>query len=331
MLSNVQVEASLGTVQFAVSRNGTLVFERQTGGSDGLVWVDRAGRSVPMDSSIRGSFGTLAISPDGKRVAITRTDRESGHVWVKDLATGTFSDLSIGVTTADRPVWTTDGTRVAFLASRNGRRTAWIRRADGSDSLHAASPGNTRLDEIAFDPSGKYTLLRTEGIGAGSRHLLVVQNGVDTVPRALIKSPFDHYAMVLSPDGHWLAYNSEESGVAEVYVRPFPSVDSARFAISVGGGVEPVWARDGKELFYRNASGAMFAVPVTTGPHFTNGTPRLLFTAPGFAMTGNFRTYDVHPDGKRFLMVMSGGADATHLELILNWHVELEKLKEGSK
>ena len=151
------------------------------------------------------------------------------------------------------------------------------------------------------------------------------------MPRVLIKSPFDHYAMVLSPVGHGLAYNSDESGAPEVYVRPFPTVDSARFAISVDGGVEPVWARDGRELFYRNVRGAMFATPVTTGAHFTNGTPRLLFTAPGYAMTGNFRTYDVHPDGQRFLMVVSGGADATHLELILNWRVELEKLKAGTK
>ena len=331
MMSSVQTEASVGTVQFALSKTGTLVFERRTGGNDGLVWVDRSGKSVPVDTSSKGSFGPVAISPDGKRFAVTRTDLESGQVWIRELATGTFSRLSFGVSTADRPVWSPDGTRVAFLGSRNGRRTAWVRRADGSDSVRAASPGNTRLDEIAFDPAGKYTLLRTEGVGAGSRHLLIVQNGVDTVPRVLIKSPFDHYAMVLSPDGHWLAYNSDESGAPEVYVRPFPTVDSARFAISVDGGVEPVWARDGRELFYRNVRGAMFATPVTTGAHFTNGTPRLLFTAPGYAMTGNFRTYDVHPDGQRFLMVVSGGADATHLEMILNWRAELEKLKAGTK
>ena len=331
MMSNLQTEATNGTVQFAVSRTGTLLFERRTGGNDGLVWVDRAGRSAPVDTAIKGSFGPVAISPDGKRFAVTRTDLESGQVWIKELGTGTFSRLSFGVSTADRPVWSPDGTRVAFLGSRNGRRTAWVRRADGSDSLRAASPGNTRLDEIAFDPAGKYTLYRTEGIGSGSRHLLIVQNGVDTVPRILIKSPFDHYAMVLSPDGHWLAYNSEESGVPEVYVRPFPTVDSARFAISVGGGVEPVWARDGKELFYRNARGAMFATSVTTGAHFSNGTPRLLFTASSYAMTANFRTYDVLPDGTKFLMVVSGGADATHLEMIFNWRVELETLKTGSK
>ena len=331
MMSSVQMEASNGTVQFAVSRTGTLVFEHKTGGSDGLMWVDRAGTGAPVDSSIKGSFGPVALSPDGSRIAVTRTDLESGQIWVKELATGAFSRLSFDVLTADRPVWSTDGTKVAFIAGRNGRRTAWIRRADGSDNLRAASPGNTRLDEIGIDPRGKYTLARTEGTGTGSRHLLFAENGVDTVPRVLIKSPFDHYAMMLSPDGRWLAYNSDESGQPEVYVRPFPAVDSARFAISVGGGVEPVWRRDGKELFFRNARGGMYATPVTTGARFANGTPKLLFTAPGYAMATNFRNYDVHPDGTKFLMVVSGGADATHLELVLNWRVELEKLKTGSK
>ena len=109
-------------------------------------------------------------------------------------------------------------------------------------------------------------LFRTQGAGIGSRHLLVAEPGKDSVPRLLIQSRFDHYAMRLSPDGRWLAYVSEESGIAEVYVRPFPNVDSARIAISVGGGIEPVWSRNGTELFFRGQRGEMFATPVTWGP-----------------------------------------------------------------
>ena len=270
----------------------------------------------------------MALSPDGTQIAVTRAESGETQIWVKQLTTGAFSRLSFDVGTADRPVWTPDGRKVAFLATRNNRRTAWVRRADGSDSARAASPGDTRLDEIAFDPLGRYTLLRSEGSGPNSRHLLVIENGKDTIPRTLVQSRFDQYAMTLSPDGHWLAYVSEESGAPEVYVRPFPTVDSARFAISAGGGVEPLWRRDGTELFFRNPRGAMLAASVTTGRHFEHGTPKLLFSSPGLAQQPYFRSYDVHPDGKRFLMVSSGGIDANSLNIIFNWRVELEKLKE---
>jgi hypothetical protein len=182
------------------------------------------------------------------------------------------------------------------------------------------------VDEIAFDHLGRYTLLRTEGGGLGSRRVLLVENGVDTVPRVLLQSRFDQFAMTVSPDGRWLAYVSNESGFSDVYVRPFPNVDSARFAISVGGGMEPVWRRDGTELFFRNARGEMFAVPVTTGRSFAHGTPRMLFSVTGLALQEYYRSYDVHPDGKRFLVLTSGGIDAKDLNVIFNWRSELEKL-----
>ncbi|TFG49234.1 MAG: hypothetical protein E4H38_05265 [Gemmatimonadales bacterium] len=207
-----------------------------------------------------------------------------------------------------------------------------MRRADGSDSTRPASPGNTQLDEIELERSGRYTLLRSEGSAAGSRRLLVVQNGVDTVPRTLIQSRFDHYAMALSPDSRWLAYVSEESGAPEVYVRPFPNVDSARFAISVGGGTEPLWRRDGTELFFRTSRGEMFAVPVKTGRQFEHGTPRRLFSEPGLMQNAYHRGYDVHPDGKRFLMVASlGGMSSRQLNVIFNWRAELQKLQKAAR
>ncbi len=327
MLQNVQQETSNGTLQFAVSATGTVVFEAKTGGNDGLVWVDRGGGRTPVDTALTGGIQSIALSPDGTQIAMSRAASGETSIWVKQLTTGALSRLSFDVGTADRPVWTPDGRKVAFLASRDNHRKAWVRRADGSDSTQAASHGNTPLDEIAFDPLGRYTLFRSEGMGPGSRHLFVVENGKDTIPRILVQSRFDHYAMVVSPDGHWLAYVSEESGAPEVYVRPFPNVDSARYAISVGGGMEPVWRRDGTELFFRNPRGAMLAAPVTTGRHFEHGTPELLFSVVGLAQQEYYRSYDVDPTGKRFLMVTSGGVDANSLNVIFNWRAELEKLK----
>ena len=332
LLQGVSTDPSNGTVQFAVSETGTILYQQVAKGGDVLVWIDRAGKQSPVDTTMTGLVQNLALSPDGTQIAVSRIESGESEIWVKQLRTGAYSRLSFDVTNADRPVWSPDGRKVAFLATRNDRRTAWIRRADGSDSTRPASPGNTALDEIELDQSGRYTMLRSEGSSAGSRRLLVVENGVDTIPRTLIQSRFDHYAMVLSPNSRWLAYVSEESGAPEVYVRPFPNVDSARFAISVGGGTEPVWRRDGAELFFRTARGEMFAVPVNTGSQFEHGTPQRLFSEPGLTQNAYHRGYDVHPDGKRFLMVSSFGGLSTHeLNVIFNWRAELEKLEESSR
>jgi eukaryotic-like serine/threonine-protein kinase len=331
MLQAVQQEGTNGSVQFAVSATGTIVYERSQGETGGLVWVDRDGRASPVDTSMHGTFSTPAISPDGTQIVVSSATGGDDQIWVKQLRTGTFTRLTVDLSGANRPVWTPDGRRVAFLATRGGVRTAFIRRADGSDSARALAPDGLRLDEIAFDPLGRYTLLRTEGTGAGSRHLLVMENGKDTLPRPLIQSRFDHYAMTVSPDGHWLAYVSEESGIQEVYVRPFPNVDSARVPISVGGGIEPVWSRSGTELFFRGPRGEMFSAPVTLGAHFTHGTPQALFTLQDVAQDTYHRSYDVTADGKRFVMVLSGDRDVTALNVIFNWRAELERLAETAK
>ncbi len=272
------------------------------------------------------------FSPDGTQIAFT-SDRSGGNnLW----RIGVDGKNPVQVSKEDfrllnNPVWTPDGRRVAFLATRNNRRTAWMQRADGSDSVQPASPQNIPLDEIWFDPLGRYTVFRSQGGAAGTRRLTIMRTGVDTVARPLLQSRFDTFAMVVSPDGQWLAYVSNESGSPEVYVRPFPNVDSARVAISVGGGVEPLWKRDGTELFFRNPRGDMFAVPVTLGRRFSAGAPKLLFSVPGLSVQDYHRSYDVHPDGKRFLMLASGGSDATELNLILNWRAELERLEKAAQ
>ena len=327
MLDDVQDEISNGTVQFAVAENGTLIYQPRHGGDVGVVWVDRSGHDVPVDTTLKGIFSSAALSPDGAQIALARNVSGGSQIWVKQLRTGAFSRISQELQDADRPVWTPDGRHVGFLATRNTHRTAWIRRADGSDSSRAIGGGSAEYDEIWFDKSGRFTLFRSEGSAAGTRHLLVLENGVDTVPRRLLHARYDHFAMTLSPNGRWLAYVSDESGNNEVYVRPFPSVDSAKFAISVGGGLEPLWRRDGAELFFRSTRGDMYAATVGTGRQFEHGAPRLLFTRPGMALQEFYRSYDVHPDGKRFLMLNSGDAEARSLSVIFNWRPELRKVQ----
>jgi len=262
---------------------------------------------------------------------VARNVSGGGQVWVKQLRTGAFSRISQDLEDADRPVWSPDGRYVGFLATRNTHRTAWIRRADGSDSARALGGRSREYDEVWFDRSGQYTLFRSEGSAEGTRRLMVLEKGVDTVPRILLRARYDNFAMTLSPDGRWLAYVSDESGNSEVYVRPFPSVDSAKFAVSVGGGLEPLWRRDGTELYFRNSRGDMYAVPVSTGRQFEQGAPRLLFSRPGMALQEFYRSYDVHPDGKRFLMLNGGDAEARRLSVIFNWRPEVQQVPESPR
>ncbi|HOX21034.1 MAG TPA: protein kinase [Gemmatimonadales bacterium] len=331
VLQDLQEETQNGTAAFAVSATGTIVYQT-TAGDDGLQWVARDGGVTPVDTSIHGTFGAVALSPDGSQIAVSRMDEGSQQIWVKQLSTGSFTRLPFEATgSADRPVWAPDGRSVGFIATRDNVRTAWIRRADGSDGARVAVPGDIRADEVFFDPLGRYTLLRSEGSGPGTRYLLMAGPGADSVPRPLLQSTYDHYGMVLSPDGRWLAYVSEESGRPEVYVRPFPNVDSARIAVSVGGANEPLWRADGRELFFRDRQGGVWAVPVTTGAGFSHGAPTRLFIASGMSQQGYHRAYAVHPDGRRFLMIASSGRDAPSLRAIFNWRVELERLEQVAK
>jgi serine/threonine-protein kinase len=328
---DVQDEIANGTLQFDVAANGTLVYQRELAGNVGVVWVDRAGSVTPLDTTLRGSFFDLALSPDATQLAVAQNFAGGGQVWVKQLVTGGFSRISLDLVNANRPVWTPDNRHVAFLATRNGHRTAWIRRADGSDSSRAAVPGAAAYDEIGFDRSGRFTVLRTEGTSPGTRHLLVFEHGVDSIPRSLLSSRYDTYAMVLSPDGRWLAYVSDESGAAEIYVRPFPNVDSAKFAISTGGGLEPLWRRDGGELFYRNVRGEVFATTIGRGPMFEHSAPTRLFSLPEMAVQQYFRSYDIHPDGRRFLMLHTSGSATTSLGVIVNWRQRVARASEPAR
>jgi serine/threonine-protein kinase len=330
MLEDAQDEISNGTVQFAVSETGTLVYQPKHGGTVGLVWVDRSGHDVPVDTTLKGYFSSATLSPDATQIAVARSVSGGGQIWVKQLRTGAFTRISQDLQDADRPVWTPDGRYVGFLATRNLHRTAWIRRADGSDSARALAGSAADYDEVWFDRSGRFTLLRSEGSAEGTRYLLVLEKGVDSVPRTLLRARYDNFAPALSPDGHWLAYVSDESGNSEVYVRPFPAVDSAKFAISVGGGLEPLWRRDGTELYFRNPRGDMYAVPVVTGRRFDLGAPKRLFSRPGMALQEFYRTYDVHPDGKRFLMLSAGDAESRRLSVIFNWRPDLQQARAAA-
>jgi serine/threonine-protein kinase len=324
VLDNVRAEGANGTVQFAVSETGALVYVPGGENERNVVWVSRNGTETPVDSTWVGNFDDPALSPDGSRLAITVAGSDGSSVRVKRLPNGAMTRLTL-TGTSDRATWTPDGRSVAYLGNRNGKRTAWMRRADGSNDEQPVNRKAPQLDEVSFSQDGRFTILRTLGTVANSRKLLIATSP-DSAPKPLVHTDYDNYAAVISPNGRWLAYGSNESRQDEVYVRPFPAVDSARWTISVSGGKEPMWSRSGRELFFRTASGDMMAVPITGGNTFQAGTPVKLFNNPQLLSSERHHAYDVSLNDQQFIMVRNSLKNAQTLGVVLNWGAEINRL-----
>jgi len=322
---------------FTVSRAGTLVEVRGTvagNASYQLAWVDRAGRRTPLDSSWTIQLTAFAnnagwaISPDGSRVAIGVNGREGDDVWVKPLPRGPASRVTFNPTPDYRPHWTHDGSRVVFLRTGPGNGI-YLRRADGTggDSLLLFGTG---FQEAVLSPDGHWLLMRQGGsVGAGGRDIMGIRLGQDTVPVPVLATRYDEDAIALSPDGRWLAYQSDETGTVEIFVRPFPNTDQGKWQISSGGGTAPLWSRDGRELFYLGSGNDMMAVRMSAGSTLAPGQPTRLFHVPEDLLveTTYYTPWDVAPDG-RFLMarrLTASAAPAPTVVVIENFREELKK------
>jgi serine/threonine-protein kinase len=286
-----------------------------------VVWVDRAGRATPVEAgwTMTPDLGSgPALSPDGSRFAVSIVGTDGRHVWIKPTRGGTLLRLTFDGQINVRPRWTPDGQSVTFLTDRaSSTLDAHVKRADGSGAAQPVLSMDEGVVEAFWSSDSQWLVARTQG-----QSVLALRAGADSAPRVLLPSPPAHVAPRLSPDGRWLAYTSNESGVPQVYVKPFPNVDDGRWLISTTGGGEPVWARSGRELFYRTAEGDLIAVAVTTRPTFTIGERTTLFRQPPWLTLQATGTYDVSPDGERFLMLRPVGAqDASGRQLIVveNW------------
>ncbi len=328
IVEGIRIESNSGAAEFSVSGSGTLIYQGGSAIKNEVVWIDREGTSTPMDSTWRADIGTLALSPDGTRLAVSIIDTEGEHIWVKQLDRGPLTRLTFDGGQNYRPAWSVDGRDIVFLSNRTtGQREIWIKRADGSAPAELLIHDVRPLDEVEPVGDGESFVFRRGSGGVNTRDLAVIRPGIDTVATSLVETRFDDYAPALSPDGRWLAYVANESGSQDVYVRPFPETASARWQVSVGGGSEPLWAPSGRELFYRTRSGGVMAVAVTPGPTFAYGTPQLLFSDPGYETHLYHSLWDVSSNGERFVMVRREGAERSDLVLVLNWRQELERAR----
>jgi len=288
-------------------------------GSDRVVWVDRNGRDTPVDSTWRGQFGTLSLSPDNGLLAITVVGSDGEQIWVKEMPRGPLSRLTFGSNSVYRPAWAPDGRRVFYSRSGAIGRGLWSQRADGSAPAESVFAHARSIDEVAITPDGRTALMRLGSGGTGTRDIFGLRLGVDSVAKPVVAGPADEHGATVSPDGKWIAYSSLESGRSEIFVRMLADPGAGRVQVSVDGGEEPLFSRAGRELFYRTGRGDMFVATYDGSSGFVVRERRALFNRSSFNSDGYHRAYDVSRDGQRFLMVNRAISDISELILVLNW------------
>jgi serine/threonine-protein kinase len=332
------------TSQFAISNTGALVYVPRDSivGSQAertLVWVDRRGRETPIAAPPR-AYVYPRLAPDGTRVAFEVRDQEN-DIWTWDLVHETLTRLTFGRMIERYAIWTPDGRTVIFSSGEIGGpttpRSLFRRRSDGTGAVEQLTQSTAAQYPQAVTPDGAAVIVREQrppsspGSSSQSDFILLPLVG-ERSPRPLLPTPFVEYNAELSPDGHWLAYESNESGKYEVYVRPFPNVEDGKWQASTDGGAQPLWAHSGRELFYES-SGTLMRVPVTIGSTFVPGTPQKIVGA-GYVLRipgqGAGRMYDVSSDGQRFLMLKEGHTAnerpaPARMILVQDWFEEVAK------
>jgi len=312
-------------LDYGISANGTLVYV-PVGGSEELtlVWVDRQGRIQPL-TEVERSYRSPRVSPDGRYLAVRigALGSEDSQIWIYEIARGTLTLLTFERRNV-APVWTPDGRRVTFGSGGPGQGSLFWKPADGSGVAEQLLASDfPRAGSWA--PDGKVLAFTEIPLGKPA-DIWLLQLESEWTSKPFLHAPFNEGGPAFSPDGRWLAYVSDESGQFEVYVRPFPGPGS-KWPISIQGGVAPVWARDGRELFYRNGY-KMMAVTVEAGSEFSAGRPEVIFEGRYVAANWYRPNYDISPDGQQFVMVRSTQEEVSpaKINVVLNWFEELKRL-----
>ena len=341
VLEDVAAETP-GFAQFSFSGNGNLVYVSGSAGqSVSIYWMDRAGKLIALREA-PGDYYNPAFSPDGKRLALEISDGKKHDIWVYEYGRDTLTLLTFG---DDRnntfPFWTPDGQRITYASSdKNGVTHLYWKRADGTGEAH-------RLTEIkdeevfgSWSPDGKVLVFEQIDAGAIRAIMTLRMKGNEKVgwksgePQVFRKGPFVRGSPVFSPDGRWLAYQSQESGKSEVYVQPF-SGSGGKWQISTGGGYFPKWSRNGKELFYLTPGQQVMVTSYTVSSGAFHADMPQLWSNVAINYRSDWCNFDVHPDGQRLAVLLSPhGNEAVPINkvgLIFNFGDELiRKLRSGN-
>jgi serine/threonine protein kinase len=327
---DVSVMSATNYANFSVSQTGTLVY------SSGVIdigrqfyWYDRQGKLLSKLGASEYS-SEPQVSPDGKKLAFRLWTQPAGNfeIWVYDLARGVHTRVSFKGLTAFAPVWSPDQSRIAYShsAPQVSGDHMFLMKADGTGTEESLE--QPYFEAIAnypssWSPDGKCLLFDHQEM-SGRLSVWVLPFGEARKPFALVETPFNAQMGRFSADGRWVAYVSNDSGKDEVYVMPFPG-PGGRVQVSTGGGTQPRWGKDGRELFYLSLETKMMAAEVAVGPQqFHVGAVRPLFTLTGLGGVPGY-LYDVTPDGQKFVAVQDLEHNSTvPLTMVINWMAELK-------
>jgi serine/threonine-protein kinase len=330
------------SMNYAVSESGTLAYVPESAGGESistLVWVDREGKEEMLEAEPK-AYRYCKISPDGTRVALSITKDGNEDIWIYDLVRGTMTRLTFDEANDNLAIWTPDSKRIIFCSERAERESIFWKAADGTGKVEQiASLPNGWIWPWSISNDGN-SLFFGQSIDneTGLYNIGMLSMEGERTPKLLLKEKHNEKAPQISPDARWLAYQSNESGQYEVYIRPFPDIDSGgKWQVSTNGGKIPLWSPDGSELFYLSDDSCM-AVEVGAEPTLKLGKTTVLFKGTYSSHTNpdgsQDTSWDIHPDGTRFLMMKPSpsidAAPATaaprpRINIVLNWFEELKQ------
>jgi Tol biopolymer transport system component len=316
--------AGVLTRAFYSASSSALVYRTGLSDAGQPAWLDRQGKTLG-NAADPVVYNELELSPDASRLAGSRSDTNgTTDIWVVDLARRSHTRLTLAAGRSVTPVWSPDGSHIAFASAREANFNLYRKAVSGADEELLTRSSDDKYPND-WSPDGKFLLYEALNVKSKSDLWILPLTG-ERKPVPLLQSQFNESQGQFSPDGRWFAYTSDESGRPEVYVQSFPS-GGAKSMASKGGGSQPRWRRDGKELFYVSV-GSTMAVDVVTGSTFQAGEPHRLFNAPFFAgvRTANVHRYAVAPDGQRFLThVAPVVPEAGPINVVINWQAPAKR------
>ncbi len=319
LVKGVMNDASTWHMDASASEDGLLVFGSGGNADLQLVWMDRSGKQVGTIADKFTNLQQVELSPQGDRLAL-QIDTGENDIWVQDLARGVRTRLTFGPVANTSPVWSPDGKWIAYSSSRDGRYCIYRKPADGSGAEELLFAGDEKVTLPGdWSHDGKYLFYSHMVAGGPSMESSVLPLEGDRKPQLLVPKGG---APALSPDGHWLAYISSESGAAEIYVVAFGG-GTGKWQVSANGGVGRVrWSKDGKELYYMNYTFNLFAVPVkNVGGVLQFGAAQMLVANTSAPQV----FYDVTPDGKKILIDRIAQQVSQSVTVVTNFAAELKK------
>jgi serine/threonine-protein kinase len=323
-LEDVEISDFMGA-RLSVASNGSIVYLPDSNQQHTLVWKDLEGIETPLSVPA----GQPLISPDGTSLLVRRRSGLEDRLWVHSLERGTFTRFTDVVTFG--ALWGPNGKKIVYTPMEgDGSGNLHWRNADGTGVEQRLTTSARTQYPSSWSNDGRELLyIECDAIGISGCDLGRLTLTDKPVAELILETAFNEGQPMLSPDGRWLAYESNRSGRSEIYVRPYPDVDSGRWPISVNGGRHPLWSPDGRTLFYSAGTGLnrqMMSVAIETASGFVTGDPRPIFEFrhPSWI---ELRFHDLHPDGNRFLMVKRSDPEGVRkLVFVANWLDEVKRL-----